>query len=431
MADEFWPEFPPDDLPDVGSGEQPRRLGNGDSNRNFGPSPEHGNGGENGARPAAAKGVQLMTFEEYRSSARHSSADFLVSGLMRLGTVIAIGGRPGSGKTALAVALGQALDRGEPFLGREVKTAAVAYFAIEDANDVANRLEALEADGVLLVQSAEGIPLTKPTQAKAIIVEIIRQARQRKPGRPVLVVIDTLRAALGGVSVLEDKFTSPALNALRELAEAENAVIAILNHTNRADPKALKGETLESVAALEMILLPGEGDWFTIHVGKNRSGPGNRQIGRLRLSSVNVGGVEAAVAEEIIADEQPGDSGTKDRKPGANQKLILKILQREVHASGITYRPYGSDGPQVKAVRENVLRDAFMELKAGDNRNSKNVAFKRTLDWLLERAEVVRNEDQAGVGMIWFGSRDDETEAMRRQFKVVAEDDDWPSGGDK
>ncbi|TAZ62453.1 hypothetical protein ELH75_15060 [Rhizobium leguminosarum] len=402
----------------------------GGSNRTYCPQPDYGDGNrETTARPS--KGVQLMTFAEYRRSAKYSSADFLVSGLVRAGTVIAIGGRPGSGKTALAVALAHALDRGDPFLERKVKRAAVAYIAIEDAGDVANRLEALEADGVLLVHSEEGIPLSKPAQAKAIITEVIRLARERKPGRPVFVVLDTLRAALGGTSVLEDKITSPALNALRELAEAENAVIAILNHTNRADPKATKGETLEAVAALEMILLPGEGDWFTIHVGKNRSGPGNQQIGRLRFTSVQVGGVEAAIVEEIVvSDEQAGDDH-KDRKPGRNQKLILKILQREVHASGITYRPYGSDGPQVKAVRENVLRDAFMELKAGDNRNSKNVAFKRTLDWLLERAEVVRNEDQAGVGMIWFGSRDDETEAMRRQFKVVAEDDDWPSGGDK
>ncbi|TCU38763.1 AAA family ATPase [Rhizobium azibense] len=400
-----------------------------DSNRNYRPQPGRGNGGgETTAR--LSTGVRLMNFEEYRSNAKHSSVNFLVSGLMRLGTVIAIGGRPGSGKTALAVALGHALDKGEPFLDREVKRAAVAYVAVEDAGDVANRLEALEAEGLLLVQSDDGVPLAKPAYAKAIIAEVIRQARQRKPGRPVFVVLDTLRAALGGQSVLDDKTTSPALNALRELAETENAVIAVLNHTNRENPKATKGETLEAVAALEIILLPGEGDWQTLHVGKNRSGPGNRQIGRLRLTSAKVGGVEAAIVDEIICDEHAGD-GPKDRKPGKNQNLVLKILKREILTSGVDYRPYGSDGPQVKAVRESVLRDAFMELKAGDNRNSKNVAFNRTLDWLLERAEVVRNEDQAGVGMIWFGSRDDETEAMCRQFKVAADDDEWSSGGDK
>ncbi|MBB4583075.1 hypothetical protein GGE45_005439 [Rhizobium aethiopicum] len=375
-----------------------------DSNRNYDPHKE---------KTRQGLGVQLMNFQEYRSNEKRSSVGFLVSGLMRLGTVIAIGGRPGSGKTALAVALGQALDQGESFLGREVKSAAVAYIAIEDANDVANRLEALEANGVLLVQSAEGLPLAKPAQAKAIIVEIIRQARQRKPGRPVLVVIDTFRAALGGVSVLEDKATSPALNALRELAEAENAVIAILNHTNRQDPRQTKGETLEAVAALEMILLPGESGWQMIHVGKNRSGPGNRQIGRLRLTSVNVGDVEAAIAEEIIADEQPGGGGTKERKPGANQSLVLKLLKREVLASGVDYRPYGNNGPQVKAVREDVLRDEFIKLKAGDVRDTKVKAFNRALDWLLERAEVVRKEDCAGVGMIWFASRNDEADAIR------------------
>ncbi|MCF6110829.1 AAA family ATPase [Mesorhizobium muleiense] len=364
------------------------------------------------------KGVRLMTFQEYRRRQAHSSADCLVKGLIRLGTIIAIGGRPGSGKTALAVALGQSLDRGEPFLEREVKSAAVAYIAVEDAGDVANRLEVLEAEGVFLVQSDEGVPLARPARAKAIIAEVIRLARQRRPGRPVFVVLDTLRAALGGQSVLEDKSTSPALNALRELAEAESAVIAVLNHTNRENPKATKGETLEAVAALEIVLLPGESDWFTIHVGKNRSGPGNRQIGRLRFTSVAVGGVEAAIAEEIVCDEQAGD-GQKDRKPGANQSLILTILKREIVASDVAWRPCGNDGPQVKAVPESVLRDEFMKLKAGDNRDTKQKAFNRAMDWLLERAKVVRNEDQAGKGWIWFGDSDDEADAIRGPFKVV------------
>ena len=73
-----------------------------------------------------------MTFKEYRKSEKHSAADYLVRGLMRQGTIVALGGRPGSGKTAFAVALAQALDQGEPFLVREVKEAAVAYIAVED-----------------------------------------------------------------------------------------------------------------------------------------------------------------------------------------------------------------------------------------------------------------------------------------------------------
>ncbi len=392
----------------------------GGSNRNYGPLPDHGNGGNAGAAARLSKGVRLMNFHEYRRSRKHSSVEFLVSGLIRRGTIIAIGGRPGSGKTALAVALGNALDRGEAFLDREVKQAAVIYLAVEDAVDVANRLEALKAGGVLLLESDEGVPLAKPERAKAIVAEAIRLARQRKPGRPVFLVLDTLRAALGGQSVLEDKMTSPALNALRELAEAENVVIAITNHTNRENPKAMKGETLEAVAALEMILLPGEGDWYTIHVGKNRSGPGNRQIGRLRLTSAKVGGVTAAIIDEIICDEQAGDD-SKDRKPGSNQKLILKLLEREVLASGVDYRPYGGTGPRVKAVRESVLRDEFTKSKAGDLRDTKVKAFNRSLDWMVANHDVVRNEDQAGQGMIWFGIRDDETDAVRGHFHNVCD----------
>ena len=51
--------------------------------------------------------------------------------------MIAIGSRPGHGKTAFMVELAKSVAVGEPFLGRKTEKAVVAYFACEDPGDVA------------------------------------------------------------------------------------------------------------------------------------------------------------------------------------------------------------------------------------------------------------------------------------------------------
>ncbi len=286
-------------------------------------SGEHDNGQASGsgngqANPGQAPNVQLLSWHEYRERHKDHGGTFLVRELVRAGTLISINGRPGAGKTALMLELARCLDAGEPFLDRETKQSIVAYIAAEDESDIANRLEALELDGVMIVTSEEGVPLSKPDRAAAIIREVIRQAREKWPDREIFIPFDTLRAGLDGQSVLDDRFTSPALNKLRKVAEDEGVVICIVNHTNRENPKQTKGETLESTVALELILLEGEGGWFELHVGKNRSGPPRRQIGRMRCTSIQVGDVEAAVIDRI--ESVDGGSGGSESLPQAGRQ---------------------------------------------------------------------------------------------------------------
>ncbi|WP_064692009.1 AAA family ATPase [Rhizobium aegyptiacum] len=355
------------------------------------------------AAPEAA-GIKLLSFSEFKAQ-ENSTADALIKGLVRTGTLIAIGGRPGAGKTALTLAMAGALDAGEPFLGRETKPTTIVVIAAEDGGDVANRLEAMGNDRIKIAKLPEGLPLTKPPKAAAVTREVIRQAKALDPGRHVMIVVDTLRAALGGVSVLEDKTTSPALNALREVAESEGAVVAILNHTNRENNKATKGETLEAVAALELVLLEGEGDWFTIYVGKNRSGPGHRNIGKVRYTSAEVGGVSAAVVDELVADETIAD-GPKERGPSGNAKILKGIIQTAILESTETRMPFGIEGPQVKVVAVEAIRSIFYGRKEGST-DTKLKAFNRALEHWISKQWVVRGEGQDG-GLLWFANVRDE-----------------------
>ncbi|RWM08948.1 AAA family ATPase [Mesorhizobium sp.] len=353
-----------------------------------------------------APGVRLLNWHEYRQRHGHQGGTFLIKELVRAGTLISVNGRPGACKTALLLELARCLDAGAPFLDRETKPSVVVYIATEDEADIVNRLEALELDGVMIVASEEGVPLTKPDKAAAVIREVIRQTRERFPGREIFIPFDTLRAGLDGQSVLDDRFTSPALNKLRKLAEDEGVVICVVNHTNRENPKQTKGETLESAVALELILLEGEGGWFELHVGKNRSGPPRRQIGRLRCASIQVGDVEAAIIDQIESVDGRA-AAEKPRKPGDSQALILTIMRNAVLDHGFPFRPY-PDGPQVKAVKETLLRETFIERKAGDDRDNKRRSFVSALNRLLNRT-LMRGENTVGEGVVWFARKDDET----------------------
>ena len=360
---------------------------------------------DNVPKPAPeTAGIRLLSFSEFKAQ-ENSTADALIKGLVRTGTLIAIGGRPGAGKTALTLAMAGALDAGEPFLGRETKPTTIVVIAAEDGGDVANRLEAMGNDRIKIAKLPEGLPLTRPPKAAAVTREVIRQAKALDPTRHVMIVVDTLRAALGGVSVLEDKTTSPALNALREVAESEGAVVAILNHTNRENNRATKGETLEAVAALEIVLLEGEGDWFTIYVGKNRSGPGHRNIGKVKYTSAEVGGVSAAVVDELVADETITDS-PKERGPSGNAKILHGIIQTAILESSETRKPFGIEGPQVKVIAVEAVRATFYERKEGST-DTKLKAFNRALEHWLSKQWVVRGEGQDG-GLLWFARVRDE-----------------------
>lgn len=344
-------------------------------------------------------GVQLLSYAEFKAQ-DHGTAAAVIKGLVRTGTLIAIGGRPGAGKTALMVAIADALDSGEPFLGRETSLTTVAYIAAEDGSDVANRLEAIENASIKIVKTVDGFTLTKHEKAATIVREVIRQAKVLNPDRYVMVVVDTLRAALGGQSVLEDRVVSPALNALREVAEAEGAVIAILNHTNRENNKATKGETLEAVTALEIVLLDGDGGWYNVYIGKNRSGPGQRNIGRVRYTSVQIGDVTAAIIDQMVADDTPVSDAPKERAPSDNARLFRDITSNAITLSTQVLTPFGHKGPKVKAVAISELRKDFYARKAG-SADTKAKAFMRSLDYWLGKQWIVKG-DFGHEGAVWL-----------------------------
>ncbi|ORE94049.1 hypothetical protein ATO13_08246 [Stappia sp. 22II-S9-Z10] len=316
---------------------------------------------EPAANPPPAN-VRLLTWEEYKAD-QAVPRDYIVDGYVRTGTLISANSRPGLGKTALLVDISRCLSLGEPWMGRETKPCSIVYIASEDADDVANRLEAVGADDVTILVSEDPFILTKPVEASTLLRKAISLAREKAPDRPVMVVVDTLRAALGGESVIDDRVTSPGINAMRMVAEDEGIVIAIANHTNRSDPKETKGETLETAVVLEFILVEGGGG-VELWVGKNRNGPGRRQIGIVTMKTVDVGPMSAAVIENILPfDPHHGDGRPRRGRPSGSAKHLVRAIVEALADHGEAKRVFDeSNAPLVRMVDIEHVKPVFSRI---------------------------------------------------------------------
>jgi hypothetical protein len=130
----------------------------------------------------------------------------------------------------------------------------------------------------------------------------------------------------------------------------------------------------------------------------------------VRYTSAEVGDVQAAIVDEIVAEEAYPQKKDQTRKFGKNQRLVLRIVRNFViDAEG--YFPYGAEGPCVKAVREAAIREEFIKKQAGEDpaqRTSKAKRFTEALQSLLDNEVLVRSENAKAEGMIWMGSKRDE-----------------------
>lgn len=115
-------------------------------------------------RPATPLAVRLLNFAEFKAE-RKAPAGYVIDGYVRTGSLYSVNSRPNLGKTALLVDISRRTSRGEEWMGRTTTRCSVVYIAAEDAEDVRNRLEAVDADEVRIMVSDDPFVLTKPEAA--------------------------------------------------------------------------------------------------------------------------------------------------------------------------------------------------------------------------------------------------------------------------
>lgn len=265
------------------------------------------------------------------------TVDSLTKGGMPRGRIMVMVGRPGAGKTGLALQVAASVAQRHP------DVAVGLYLADEGLEAGVIRLsqhlgfdrEHLEAADPEVIQSAssqlEGyrgrIHCMDPDAEDASLEAFLDGMATRADGRPQLWVIDSaqvIRLAAASAKKLDRRMTVDAVcRMVKAAARRRGAVALLLSQSNRgsyrakkeddqADPLSSGAETgqLEHMADLFLFLAPDGDDRVKVQVPKNRLGRGPRlepfhlalNRDRATYTELDAGALAAeAEADQVIA----------------------------------------------------------------------------------------------------------------------------------
>jgi hypothetical protein len=160
--------------------------------------------------------------------------DYLVDGMLVLGTVSCLVAKPKVGKSTLARGLCLAVAKGTDFLGRTVRQGDCIYLALEERpEDITSDFRAMGADGT------EPISVHADAAPEAALLSLVSLVQKQQPA---LVVIDPLFRM---VRVRDEKAYAEVYAALGPLIDAARTTgthILLTHHSG----KALKGDAIDS-----------------------------------------------------------------------------------------------------------------------------------------------------------------------------------------
>ena len=182
----------------------------------------------------------------------------LIKGILRSRSVAMLYGNSGAFKTSLALDLALSVAAGFPkWFEHRVKThGPTLYVAAEGGGSLKNRVSAwlkhhnlteanIQEAGFLL----KTVTLLDDAAIGALLTEI-----SGLPAPPILIVIDTLSAAIAGADENGAAAMSQAAASARRIAEQTGAAVLVVHHVGKKDKRSPRGHTAFECAADAMIL---------------------------------------------------------------------------------------------------------------------------------------------------------------------------------
>ena len=198
---------------------------------------------------------------------QESSQADIVQHLYGSGTVIAIVGTPGAGKTALGIDHGLHIAANEPWFGLKVSGGPVVYFAVEAPASVITRAKAANAGKFQGRQVpfyvARGTPELGGDETSNAhtgrIIETVRQVETIEGTAVKLVQIDTLASCLGNGDENGEGMIR-LVAAAKQVAATIGCAVMLIHHPSKANSQGLRGhgslagacDTILTIAADEI-----------------------------------------------------------------------------------------------------------------------------------------------------------------------------------
>lgn len=216
--------------------------------------------------------------------------EYTIKGLLGPGSVGAVVGSPGAGKSAFMAGPECAVACGRMWHGHRVPKGFVLHLALEGQAGVDHRYAACRQVGLLDEDSPLAvvtIPVALIADADAIISTALVAAAQAGE-RPALTVIDTLSRALAGQDENSGEVMTAATRAADRIAVETRSSIVLVHHFGKSIEAGARGHSsLLGAVDLQIDVLRAGDDRRAV-VKKNREGEEGREY-PFRLEVVQLG----------------------------------------------------------------------------------------------------------------------------------------------
>jgi hypothetical protein len=298
---------------------------------------------------------------------------WLLKRLLPHGTVGAVYGASGAGKSFLVLDMVIAIARGQDWRGHRCKQAGVLYVAAEGAAGVRNRLTAhsrhhgYELSSMPLFVLGGAPNITETAQVKGLVASI----RARCTPDVRLIVMDTLAQVTPGANENSGEDMGRALAHCRVLAEATGAMVLLVAHAGKDTERGLRGWSGIKGALDVEIVVEREGAYRAARVTKLKDADEDGTEMPFSLHSVAIGEDEDGdPITSAVVDHKAEGKGKLPPK-AKNQQLVLSVLTNIHDMAGAPTAPELIDAvaaqmPEDKAMnaRRQRAKEAISALEA-------------------------------------------------------------------
>jgi hypothetical protein len=367
----------------------------------------------------------------------HSEAitrPMLVKGLLPEVGKGLISGQWGTFKTFVCLDLAGSVMTGTDFAGRAVRRqGGVLFIAAEGASEVSLRLHGL-TEHKLGEGGARSIPERLPfawieecppllsdgaVDRLADLAGGVALRIEDDFGLPlVLIMIDTVAAGAGLTDENAAAEIQTLMNRLNELSRRTGALVLGVDHFGKMTETGTRGSSAKEAAADVVLALLGD-----------RDVSGNVSNTRMAVRKLRGGitGSEIAFNSEVVelesdeygdpvttciiqwrheAPRQDAPTSHKERWP-QSLRIFKNALEVALIDNGKPVRPFGGEGPEVRAAPQARVRAEFVVSYPAEGENeakradAKRSAFNRALKLALDRGLIV-SRDIGGIDHLWL-----------------------------
>ncbi len=323
--------------------------------------------------------------------------NWLIKGVLPAHGVGVLYGRPGSGKTFVALDLALHIAARKPWRAHITKGGGTAYVAMEGGPATVNRVVAWRdehdaAPKLLLTKQAVDLR-SSHDDADALIEELREHNRRDAENTIRLVVIDTLNIALAGGNENDSQDMGAFVTTVKHIADALACFVLVVHHSGKDEARGSRGHSsLLGAVDTELEVKREQGAPGLMRVTKQRDGEDGTEHG-FELKPVLMG-IDGDMEEvwTCVAVEADAAAIHKARRQargptGRNQRRLwdaMAALEKDATTSpGVLGIPEG-----VLLVNESNLQAAFVatlrDEKPDIEDRRANQSFERARDSMVD-----------------------------------------------